>query len=444
MYRKILFLLFVVSPMVVLAYGPDFSNQDQNYGYSISEQNTGGVFTNQIDAAFNAKETTSGPGFTTLERPYIFGGVDNPQNLTNIDSSTPFFAGFYFPGNLPFSLYVKINHTSFGTQSEIETVGLNVRTYDILGYNVVTDQFQALVKIGPITTGLRYILDLDENRTVGNDYTDVGATPNVVNDMNGSESIHGFYIPAFFQTGNISHFAELGFAIGTKDNSNRNDIANTNYTDKLTVIRPQIQYEILIPLLDTLNEMNQLRARVIYNMSFFNETASGDIVGVSTPVTRTTPINFDIKANVEQALYFDSVDWVTLGFIPTVNYNFSKVSAGPESVTTSGVTTTYGKDYTITSTISFSFPTAVEFLPDKWVFGFLLGVTPTFSHSTNTTYDDVAALLQTTQKTWTTAVAHSYGIFIPIPGGFRMDVTLSVNGLWDFDNLSMQLIVPLQ
>ena len=437
MLKKVIAILLISFPVILTAQSPS----------SVIDQETGGVFTNQLDAAFSARETTSGPGFSELTRPYLFGGVDNPQNIVNTGAATNFFAGIFVPGNLTFSFFANLDHTSFGAiQNEIETTVNGVITYDILNYNIIDDNFQLLLNFGSFTTGLLYELYLDENRVIGADYTEIGLTPNVLTDMNGSISSHGFTIPFYMETGKIHHYAELGLTFRTEDNSYRDDSVTDNYIDKSVSITPQILYEIMFPLLAELNNKNQFRSSINFNMPFLSNDKSGTIGGVDTPETNEYPINLGLSVNVEQSLYFESIPWVSLGFIPTINFAYSKSSINPETTVNTGVTTDNGENHKLTTSISFSFPTAVEFLPEDWIFGLMLGVTPTVSYTTATTIDSlpVPGVTQSTIKTWNTGVAHSYSVFVPIPGGYRIDLTLAVNDLWAFNSLRMQLIVPLK
>ncbi len=207
----------------------------------------------------------------------------------------------------------------------------------------------------------------------------------------------------------------------------------------------------MLPLLSPLNERNQLRARVNFNMTNITHDPSGDLNGdgLTTDDSETNeyPMNFAMTANIEQALYFNALESVSLGLLPTFNILYSKVSNGPESTTTNGITTAYGDNHTTTFTFTFSMASAVEFMPEDWPFGILLGVIPTFSHTTKTVYDEnlpAPTITKAVTKTWTTNIAHSYGLFVPIPGGYRLDITVGAVGLWDFDSLSLQLIVPLK
>lgn len=458
MFKKVsifLFFFIFVQLMIFAQYSPTINQRD--FGYSLSEWATGGVFTNQIDAAFSVRQTTAGPGFTDLDRPYLFGGVDNPFNLANSASATPFFSGVFIPGSLPFSFFANINHVNplaGSGQSLTEDIGGGtIRNFDEINYDTINDQFQLLFNLGIISTGLLYVLDLDDNRVSADNYADTGTTPNVFYDKNGSISTHGFYIPAFLMTGNLSHYAELGFIISTTDWSERDDNTGSgiDFTDKLILIRPQLIYELMLPLLANLNARNQLRTRLTANVTNITHDPSGDLNGdgatTDDSYTSVYPLNFAFYLNVEQALYFNALQSVTMGLLPKLNISFVKQSNGPESTTTNGVTTTNGEDHTTTFTITFSLASAVEFRPEDWPFGILLGVIPTFSNSVATVYDEnltAPAVTKSVTKTWTTNVTHSYGLFVPIEGGYRMDITVGAVGLWDFDNLSIQLVVPLQ
>jgi len=457
MYRKILFITIIIfTPLLAVAqspsqYDPHVSSQD--YGHSLSNWATGGVITNELDAAFNARETTAGPGFTDLTKPYAFGGVDNPFNLANTAVSSPFFTGLFIPGSLPFSFFFNFNHTDKVAQNEIEDlVGGTTRTYEKLKYDTINDQFQFLINLGMFTTGLLYVLDLDDNRVNADNYVDTGTTPDTVSDQNGSIKTHSFYVPAFFQTGMYDHYAELGIIVSKTDWSTQNDNSGSgiDYKNELLLFRPQLIYEIMFPLFTSMNSRNQFRSSIRFNVTKITHDPSGDANGDGSTLddsyTSDYPLNLGLFFTAEMAMFFEAVQWVTMGITPTFNYSFTKISNGPESTTTNSVTTTFDKDHTTDSTILFSFPSAVEFLPDDWFIGLVLGVVPTFSYSATTIYDDAntPGVIKQVTRGWTTNVAHSYGLFIPIPGGYRMDITLGATGLWDFDALKLQLVVPLK
>jgi len=118
--------------------------------------------------------------------------------------------------------------------------------------------------------------------------------------------------------------------------------------------------------------------------------------------------------------------------------------------------------------IGINLPTAFKFKPAAWPFGVLAGsdlysefktTTTTTSGETQTTTDQnytgttlTSTTVSSTTNTATTQVTfapsfgekHYFGIFIPLGGDIRADISLNGSNLLVFDSLSVQLYVPLK
>lgn len=117
---------------------------------------------------------------------------------------------------------------------------------------------------------------------------------------------------------------------------------------------------------------------------------------------------------------------------------------------------------------SLNLPVAFKFKPDSWPFGLFSGSTPTASlawqtvtssgQTITTTVDTYtgaaitntvistspASPTSTTKLVTVFSETHSFGIFIPFQNNIRADIALNGSDVLMFDNLTMQLYVPLK
>jgi hypothetical protein len=305
--------------------------------WSVQRNATLGVFTTELDAAFTAYQTSAGPSFSDLKSPFVFGGLDNLYGgkavSTNPGGSTatPFYAGVYMPGSVPWSVYSYLNHTGVAGEAAHSivyapasyTVGTDTYNWmqqqteltnqarPFLGIN--NDYAQALVGFGQITTGLGVKLNIQDLATPATNSTSVltrnyNSTPAAApaplldytitttqTNAGGSTADLAFSIPLFFKTNMISHYGLVGFEVFGADGSsslvttqtNPKDPAGgvTTYTDfnnstinKGSTYQVPLAYALFLPALVKGNDKNQF----IVGVDGFVNIAAGQYALVNT------------------------------------------------------------------------------------------------------------------------------------------------------------------
>ncbi|MDA3955685.1 hypothetical protein, partial [Oceanispirochaeta sp.] len=191
-----LMIICILSAGMVFAYNPEV---DLDFD-SLSSQATFGLFLNELDAAASVNETSKGPGFSTLENSYLFGGiVANVEGMNNWGTSSTFITGYYSASASPWSLFAYVdfsdadtgdlldeNGNPIGTpetqQTEVYNVDGEVITteYTVPNYDRINTQLQFLKNFGSINTGLKLKLGFDDNRLPASNYTE---TSNVTGNV---------------------------------------------------------------------------------------------------------------------------------------------------------------------------------------------------------------------------------------------------------------------
>jgi hypothetical protein len=153
-------------------------------------------------------------------------------------------------------------------------------------------------------------------------------------------------------------------------------------------------------------------------------------------------------------------DWLRFRLNPEATYSFNSESynTGYTSTTTSGGTTnttTYvgGKDQDISNSLTLNLRSAMEVKPEKWFVGLMLGARGSvgFTNTTETkrvqkpsNQEADNPTYKTVNNNWTALASANFGIFIPLPNGYRFDIAVNTGqNLLVPANLKMQLIVPL-
>lgn len=440
--------LFIITASILFANGEqDYVNFNDRYVYtghrdelySIPGLLSGGLLTNEMDAAFNADETSSGPGFSDLDYPYLFGGVDNLANIANDGMSNRFFMGTFIPGNISFSFYAKMYHDGYSQQilEEEDPVGSGTILHDIKYYEEIADQFQFLFNSGKITTGIFYYLHLADNRDPADNYRIRSLVPseiNVVKDMNGQLRAHKFLLPLFLKNPGIQHYFELGFSFATVDSSLRNDLEQTDYADSARYFISELRYKLNASLFSDLNERNQMSLSIFAQPAIADFVENGTIGGVMQAEISERQFNIDVSVELGQSFYVEPDDAILLAFNPKLEGHFA---ARP-------ILLSDNLDGTFNWGGLFSCQTVLEFKLESFFVGFSLGVRPEIGY--NWSFSEIHEPDSVTTYYTSdlhTEVSHSYSIFFPLPGGYRLDASVGAQGLWDFDDLRLQLIVPL-
>jgi hypothetical protein len=224
---------------------------------------------------------------------------------------------------------------------------------------------------------------------------------------------------------------------------------------------------------------------------------------VTTETGAALGINAMIMAN--HSFYYDLAESTTFGIVPTATLGFTRVPDNPfvtseaeivyqdnnddGDFTDAGDTLTYTTDnYTnysydvTTGTIApqeietnfiatLSFPAAVQISPEGWIFGLTIGAEPELEYNLQTTSVATATSSQTTRvdngdgsvntaedtafdptepgysstsHLWDATVAHNIGMNFAFAGGVAADVRVNFTNFLELDDLTAQVIIPLQ
>jgi len=156
--------------------------------HSLERGQTFGLFSNEIDAAlFLSLQNGSGPTFTDLKKNYVFGSVENSQQVTNDGYSSSALFGYYQAGSDPWSMYVAPSFTGAPTIQNVtyastaaapKVVGTTTYnynnadstiTYGPVPWKTLTLSAQYLLSLKSLglVTGLDFSFYTTDSRTLG-------------------------------------------------------------------------------------------------------------------------------------------------------------------------------------------------------------------------------------------------------------------------------------
>ncbi|ADN03005.1 hypothetical protein [Spirochaeta thermophila] len=141
MKRNVCFVLLAL----ILVSGSLFAQERLPFFSSFESSFSFGLFTNEIDAAFDANDLRNDPGIQDLNRSYIFAGLANPYWLQTLDSASAAFivGGYLHPlglsAGLEFFSDPEISTRENGTTANTATKPVTSGT-KTTNYTYVTDQ----------------------------------------------------------------------------------------------------------------------------------------------------------------------------------------------------------------------------------------------------------------------------------------------------------------
>lgn len=187
--------------LVLLLVGGSLFAQERLFPSSIESYASFGLFTNELDAAFDANNLRNDPGIQALNRSYIFGGLANPYWLDTDEFSTtlPFTVGAYLhplglSAGLEFFSDPDISTrengtTALSTATKTVTVGNETTnytyvdqktetTYSALQREDVQLSLGGLKKLGPMVLGAALSFSFESGLDYGsaNAYADANST----------------------------------------------------------------------------------------------------------------------------------------------------------------------------------------------------------------------------------------------------------------------------
>lgn len=455
---------------------------------SLSSQATYGLFGNEMDDA-----SSVGSGFSALEDDYLFGGViANPEQQVDGGVNPSFVTGYYHTSDMPWSVFAYMNmananqaavtseDTTYNPANENESATV---TYDVPTYKAIDTQFQFLMDYKGYNTGLKldiYLLDnrvaadnatLESNWT-GNPYM-AGFTGDAsMSDENGSESDYKLTIPFYMVAADMEHKAEVSYrsekfdystasdsetTAGTTSSSENEDVRQTTWFGLDYSLTMELGNGDLTPFIGYTSEK--------YSRDQSTSSTSDGVNVNSTETTQTWKNGSEFYIGANYAMTMEPTSWMTFKLKPEAYYNRSaepymtkqeiKTTVGTAAATTTS--TSGAVDSDITNTIGAQLFSAVEIQPEDWFFGFQMGSRMYLSRAKQTLVSedpdstDTAGVTTEDNDTdtqeaysYTSGVDMEYGFFVPLPDDYRLDFKLNANDLTDFEQVSVELIVPLK
>jgi hypothetical protein len=230
---------------------------------SIGSSVTGGLFRNELDAAFSIYEDLVGPKFSELGKNYLFTGLTNINQKKFNANDSSIFGGFYKAGEMPWTVVGVFNHTDVGATQTTETttftgtlnstvVGTTTYRWNdqettekrtVLGFDTISDSlafYTNLNKFGiDANTGINFAFAFDNTgynpannaETVVTDYYNAaaaGVAPDVkkagsekttTTNLGGKSHDVSFSVPFYIETGDLAHSASFGLGFSGNDSS---------------------------------------------------------------------------------------------------------------------------------------------------------------------------------------------------------------------------------
>ena len=273
------------------------------------------------------------------------------------------------------------------------------------------------------------------------------------------------FVPFYMEKEKLSHYASLGLDLKITDEGGleKTTDGGTTTADKTTkqiatTFSPSVYYKLSMPT-EKLGTFYG-SGRINFSMdsySYENEDNVSDFK-ISSKSKHAPGFGARLTAGLRMEQGTDG-DWLRFRLNPEATYSFNSESykTGSTDTTTSGGTTNTttsvgGKDQDISNSLTLSLQTAMEVKPEKWIVGLMFGAKGSvgFTNTIQTEREEKLSDQEAdvpTKKTvinnWTALAFANFGIFIPLPNGYRFDVRLNGSNALVFDSLTMQLIVPL-
>ena len=440
---------------------------------SIEGFTTYGLFNNALDAAATIDESVTDLDFSTLGKDYLFAGVaGNPQLLNNSANTSGLLLGYYKAAEKPWSVFTDISWT--GTEDQgpgphaVDNGVDTVTKYNYRLFNYLNPNATFLMNFGGFSTGLGLDVYLEDNKVIANNYEQTNSATNTTTEMKAKNFTTdlSLSVPFYMEKEKLSHYAKLnvGLTIVDKSSSNYQATNGTATVDNetkniATTISPSVLYKLSMPTekLGTFYGSGKIGFEFLSTKNTFDNTISE--FSTNADESFSPGVNVELISGLRMEQSTDG-DWLRFRLNPEATYSFNSelYQTGSTSSITSGGTTstiTYvgGKYQDISNSLTLSLRSAMEVKPEKWIVGLMLGARGSVGF-TNTIQTERAAKLsnqeadeptnKTVNNNWTARAYANFGIFIPLPNGYRFDIAVDTGqNLLVPANLRMQLIVPL-
>lgn len=437
---------------------------------SIAQSVTKGIFGNQFD-----KQFSTGLGFGTYPKPFIYAGLANPLKATAKDSGNDkdFSFGYYMPGGYPMSFYTSFyaatfgkknkNHskieggitskTSFKNQKSFQSgrfgfqymIGLqsNSGVKIVLGpsFTVVTEKDQNYNNNNKTLTtdsGGSSTTQIFENTSL-KDKGDLPTTAAEISEKveigTGSKFSFGTRLPVAFATGELKHTVEAGFDVTASNRDSLYELSGVGkqkITDRGTDAKIAFKYGISIP-------SKAENGNWSVATSFDVDIASRKYVKDGSSVAYKHGIGLNASCSAGRRFNFNPADTVAFGLKPNLKLDILANNTLGEHTYAykSGdkVTNKWFKGSVITA----SLPMGLKLEPENWKIGFLIGAVPSVAYEIKANTEDKES---SNENKFKFSEAHAFGLTVPFGGGVRLEAELGGN-LLDFNTFTIQVFIPL-
>lgn len=435
-----------------------FNLYGQNFGSSIPYLVTGGLFTNELDAALNPYWVAAGPDFSDLKHDYFFGGFENGYTTGAGTSEPKALFGYFRAGERPWSAAIRLEHAGPTNQTIYEDDGTTSTEYNQPLITIAYDYGQFLMNFGNITAGVNGAFIYNDGSPLADNYTETG--PGVDNQKTHKDidSTLSFSFPIFVNQGKIHHYIAPGASFTTTDDSeSESGVNNFDITDTSFRYNLSLAYRLGVPFLTGIDPENELRIASWAGIGFTRSEYENKNDDTNITETREAEWDNDYRfgLSIDQFLYLPAPSWIEIGIQPGFYFSYRMSQVYPRTLTVKTTAlpdevTEYDENQDVEIYAKMDCAFGAQLKPKDWIIGLMLGATPQISFLSMHQYRDYEYgvytgspnSVQTRYNSWSTSIQHSYGLFVPLPDGYRFDIRSNYN-LLEFHNLQIQLNIPI-
>jgi hypothetical protein len=190
----------------------------------------------------------------------------------------------------------------------------------------------------------------------------------------------------------------------------------------------------------------------------YEATDSDLAVNTITVDQEYTPM-LNFEAGAEYFMELIEKDWFKVRARPRAYYYVRSDSYMKSEKTKNGTVTTDtytadAIDSTVVNTFRTDFNIGAEMKPENWFLGFMVGTNVDLFLTMTSTKDNTAyvsdaptanddGIDKTVAYNWDSGMSNNFGIFIELPDNYRLDMNLNASDITQFEDFTVQLIVPL-
>lgn len=450
---------------------------------SLSNGSTASLFGNQFDAQFQVN-----PNFGLFDQQFLYGGLGNPQQLAaGQNGNGTFVFGYYKPGTIPFSIFTTIAGGGPITRTGkwTQTAGGITTTSSPVGLFLLEESSIKSQFITAFNAGIRLVMggQVNYSHTVKNSDPNNFRKTTIKNGANTAtterwntdamgnigtqSSTHEFTIavPVAFMLGDLKNTAKISLSGNIEDGggyfkeSTVGNTRNVKYIKKTSNITTRLGYKIAIPAKDVAGGEWYAGTDISFGVKTKKDenklTTNGN---TNSLVNKYAPnIAGGIMIRGGRSFEYKPVETFSFKIKPEATFDYKGTPGDPSLIsttrTTGGTTTTTNgpkllqKEYTHTIETKIEIPMAMIVKFNNSQFGLKLGATPILGALTEISYDQQAEHGQkghhTVSVTPILRETHTLGLFIDLPAGVRLDISMNGSDITAFEKLTAQVFIPL-